>query len=43
MTELEFLTGYQKTFKIPNFIKIHPVGDVLFHVDGHMDEWMQEC
>jgi hypothetical protein len=25
--------------KIPNFMKIHPVGAELFHADGQTEEW----
>jgi len=28
---------FLKRTQIPNFMKTHPVGDEMLHVDGHMD------
>jgi len=28
---------FRKNIQISNFIKIHPVGDELFHADRHTD------
>ena len=32
-----FSTRSSKNIQIPNFMKIRPVGDELFHVDGQTD------
>ena len=34
---LNFLNRFMKNTRIPNFMKIHPVGAQLFHVDGQTD------